>query len=86
MDPTLEQHKRSLVIGATKTLKASQMAVYDDKSGNLYVTELGRVASHYYIRHQSMITFNEMLAPHVSEATVLAMISMSSEFEQMMLR
>jgi activating signal cointegrator complex subunit 3 len=44
------------------------------------------VASHYYIRHQSMVTFNEMLGPHVNESTCLAMMSMSSEFEQMMLR
>ncbi len=27
-----------------------QMAVFDEQSGNLYVTELGRVASHFYIR------------------------------------
>lgn len=30
-----------------------QMAVFDERSGNLYVTELGRVASHYYIRSGS---------------------------------
>jgi hypothetical protein len=24
--------------------------VFDERSGNLFVTELGRVASHYYIR------------------------------------
>lgn len=50
MDPTLEAHKRNLVTDAAKQLKASQMAVFDERSGNLYVTELGRVASHFYIR------------------------------------
>ena len=50
LDPTLESHKRALVVDAAQQLKASQMAVFDERSGNLFVTELGRVASHYYIR------------------------------------
>jgi hypothetical protein len=28
----------------------SQMANFDERTGNLYVTENGRVASHFYIR------------------------------------
>lgn len=47
------------------------MARFDERSGQLYVTELGRVASHYYIRHSSIVAFNEMLRPHMSEAEVL---------------
>ena len=50
MDPTLESHKRALIVDAAQQLKASQMTVFDERSGNLFVTELGRVASHYYIR------------------------------------
>ena len=49
-DPTLESHKRALIVEAAKQLKASEMATFHEESGNLYVTELGRVASHYYIR------------------------------------
>jgi len=37
-------------VEAAKQLKASEMATFHEESGNLYVTELGRVASHYYIR------------------------------------
>ena len=44
------------------------MARFDERSGNLYVTELGRVASHFYIRHVSIVTFNEMLSRHMDEA------------------
>lgn len=40
--------------------------------------ELGRVASHYYIRHSSIVVFNEHLKPHMGEADVLAMIALSS--------
>ena len=46
------------------------MARFDERSGQLYVTELGRVASHFYIRHASIVAFNEMLRPHMSEAEV----------------
>ena len=46
------------------------MARFDERSGQLYVTELGRVASHFYIRHSSIVAFNDMLKPHMSEAEV----------------
>jgi hypothetical protein len=46
------------------------MARFDERSGQLYVTELGRVASHFYIRHASIVAFNEKLKPHMSEAEV----------------
>jgi activating signal cointegrator complex subunit 3 len=46
------------------------MAVFDEKSGNLYVSELGRVASHFYIRHASITTFNSLLTPHMTEPQV----------------
>jgi replicative superfamily II helicase len=46
------------------------MTRFDERSGNLYVTELGRVASHYYIRHASIVAFSELLKPRMSEADV----------------
>ncbi len=48
------------------------MARFDERSGNLYVTELGRVASHFYISHASIVTFNDMLTKHMDEAKVHA--------------
>jgi activating signal cointegrator complex subunit 3 len=50
------------------------------------VTELGRVASHYYIRAPSIVTFMEKLNPHIGEGDVLAMMALSSEFESMAVR
>jgi activating signal cointegrator complex subunit 3 len=44
----------------------------------LLPAELGRVASHYYIRHSSIVVFNEHLKPHMGEADILAMIALSS--------
>ena len=41
-----------------------------ERSGQLYVTELGRVASHFYIRHSSILVYNEQLTRHMDEARV----------------
>ena len=46
------------------------MARFDERSGQLYVTELGRVASHFYIRHDSIVVFNQQLSRHMDEARV----------------
>ena len=62
--------RRTLVSDAARELEKSKMARFDEKSGNLYVTELGRVASHFYIKHSSVVTYNELLKPHMSEAEV----------------
>eukprot|EP00879_Flechtneria_rotunda_P031132 GHRR01033984.1.p1 GENE.GHRR01033984.1~~GHRR01033984.1.p1 ORF type:complete len:725 (+),score=211.87 GHRR01033984.1:283-2457(+) len=85
-DPTLTHYCRDLIIDAAKQLHAAKMAVFDERTGNMFVTELGRVASHFYIRYQSIIVFNERLKEHVSWADVLGMISLSSEFENIMVR
>ena len=49
-DPSLTAYSRDLITNAAKQLHAAKMAVFDERSGNLFVTELGRVASHFYIR------------------------------------
>ncbi len=36
------------------------------------------MASHFYIRHSSIVVFNELLKPHMNEADILAMISQSA--------
>eukprot|EP01114_Cavostelium_apophysatum_P011516 TRINITY_DN2580_c0_g1_i2.p1 TRINITY_DN2580_c0_g1~~TRINITY_DN2580_c0_g1_i2.p1 ORF type:complete len:1033 (-),score=339.99 TRINITY_DN2580_c0_g1_i2:504-3563(-) len=59
---------------------------FDDKSSNCAVTDTGRVASHYYIDHDTISMFNERLNPHMTEAEILAMVAESHEFENIMLR
>lgn len=44
----------------------------------MYVTELGRVASHFYITQRSIETYNERLRPHMSEPEVLDMMARSA--------
>lgn len=49
-DPTLTHYGRDLVSEAARQLHAAKMAVFEERSSNMFVTELGRVASHFYIR------------------------------------
>ena len=68
-------HRKTLVSDAARELEKSKMARFDEKSGNLYVTELGRVASHFYIRHSSIVIYNDLLKRHMSEAEVWHLFS-----------
>ena len=65
--------RKTLVSDAARELEKSKMARFDEKSGNLYVTELGRVASHFYIKHSSIVIYNDLLKRHMSEAEVCSL-------------
>ena len=85
-DHSLEGHRRKLVSEAARELERSKMARFDERSGNVYVTELGRVASHFYIRQASIEVYNSALKPHMTAEDVLAMMALSSEFENLAVR
>lgn len=65
-DPTLVKRRHDLVNAAASLLSRSNMIKYDKVSGSLQSTALGKIASHYYIRYQSMQVYSENLKPHMS--------------------
>ena len=50
------------------------------------MTELGRIASHYYCTHQTMATYNQLLKPTLSEIELFRVFSLSSEFRHITVR
>lgn len=44
---------------------------------------MGRTASHFYVKYDTVEIFNELMKPVMNEAEILAMISHSQEFEQL---
>ncbi|KHN17815.1 Activating signal cointegrator 1 complex subunit 3 [Glycine soja] len=86
VDPALSSKQRSLVIDAARALDKAKMMRFDEKSGNFYCTELGRIASHFYIQYSSVETYNEMLRRHMNDSEVINMIAHSSEFENIAVR
>jgi activating signal cointegrator complex subunit 3 len=85
-DPSLSIKQRSLVSEAARSLDKAKMMRFDEKSGNFYCTELGRIASHFYIQYSSVETYNEMLRRHMNESEVIDMVARSSEFENIVVR
>ncbi|KAK1273205.1 hypothetical protein QJS04_geneDACA008017 [Acorus gramineus] len=85
-DPTLTSKQRSLITDAARALDKAKMMRFDEKSGNFYCTELGRIASHYYIQYSSVETYNEMLRRHMNDSELINMVAHSSEFENIAVR
>ncbi|CAD6202628.1 unnamed protein product [Miscanthus lutarioriparius] len=69
-DPSMGAKQRTFIIDAARALDKAKMMRFDEKSGNFYCTELGRIASHFYLQYSSVETYNEMLRRHMSESEV----------------
>ncbi|KAJ8086483.1 putative steryl acetyl hydrolase mug81 [Marasmius tenuissimus] len=85
-DPQLGQQRNELVTLAAQKLHDAQMITYDQPNGTFTILDLGRIAARYYIRFQSIEIFNKEFKPRMTEADVLAMLSMSTEFDQIQTR
>ena len=52
----------------------------------IQVTDLGRIASHYYCTFESMATYNQLLKPTLSQIELFRVFSLSSEFKYINIR
>src|SRR3989338_6014969 len=62
------------------------MIRYSKRTGTFGVTDLGRVASHFYISRETIELFNNFLTPLMIESQLIAIIGQAHEFEQMRVR
>ncbi|KAF9483938.1 Sec63-domain-containing protein [Pholiota conissans] len=85
-DPQLGGKRNELISIAAQKLAFNKMITYDSQQGQFQITDLGRIAAKYYIRHTSIEVFNKEFRPKMSEADVLAMLSLSTEFDQIQVR
>lgn len=85
-DINLEKKRKELVDVAAKALDKAQMIRYNAGTGDLNATDLGRIASHYYLKYDTVEIFNELQKPVMTETEILAMISRAQEFEQLKVR
>lgn len=85
-DMNLEKKRKELVDVAAKALDKARMIRYDARTGDLSATDLGRIASHYYLKYDTVEIFNELQKPIMTETEILAMISRAQEFEQLKVR
>ncbi|KAF5400264.1 U5 small nuclear ribonucleoprotein helicase [Paragonimus heterotremus] len=85
-DPWLEQYRRDLIHTAAVELDRCQLIRYDRRVGSLQSTELGRIASHYYLTHTTVLSYNKLLRPGLSEIELFRVFAASSEFRHMTVR
>ncbi|KAG8582318.1 hypothetical protein GDO81_008009 [Engystomops pustulosus] len=86
MDPFLEKHREQLVIEVGRKLDKTRMIRFEERTGFFSSTDMGRTASHFYIRYNTIETFNELFDAHKTEGDILAIVSKAEEFEQIKVR
>ena len=85
-DETLEQKRVDLIHAAATVLERANLVKYDKRSGRLQSTELGRIASHYYITHNSMLTYNQHIQPSITPIELFRVFALSEEFKYIPVR
>ncbi|XP_053566552.1 activating signal cointegrator 1 complex subunit 3 [Bombina bombina] len=86
MDPTLEKHREQLIIEVGRKLDKARMIRFEERTGFFSSTDLGRTSSHYYIKYNTIETFNELFDAHKTEGDIFAIVSKAEEFEQIKVR
>ncbi|XP_050547877.1 activating signal cointegrator 1 complex subunit 3-like, partial [Daktulosphaira vitifoliae] len=86
LDPMLVNKRKEFIINAAMALDRAQMLRYNERTGDLASTDLGRTASHFYISHDSIEIFNQTMAPFMNLSEILTMIASAKEFEQLQVR
>lgn len=85
-DILLEERRADLVHSAATILDKNNLVKYDRKSGYFQVTDLGRIASYYYISHGTITTYNEHLKPTMGDIELCRLFSLSEEFKYVTVR
>ncbi|KAI9903001.1 hypothetical protein N3K66_002353 [Trichothecium roseum] len=85
-DEALEQKRVDLIHSAAMVLRKTNLVKYDEKTGKLQATELGRIASHYYITASSMDTYNNLIQPQITTIELFRVFSLSQEFKYIPVR
>uniref|UniRef100_A0A665WS52 U5 small nuclear ribonucleoprotein 200 kDa helicase n=1 Tax=Echeneis naucrates TaxID=173247 RepID=A0A665WS52_ECHNA len=77
MDPSLEMYRRELVVESGRKLDKARMIRFEERTGYFASTDLGRTASHFYIRYNTI---------EVEYADILSIVrdEETEELEQLM--
>ncbi|CAE6072104.1 unnamed protein product [Arabidopsis arenosa] len=82
----LGTRRADLIHSAATVLDKNNVVKYDRKSGYFQVTDLGRIASYYYITHGTIATYNEHLKPTMGDIDLYRLFSLSEEFKYVTVR
>ena len=92
-DPQLREARYEIIAKAAGTLAEASMVRFNPSSGSIDTTDLGRIASHYYVEHESIRGFNEKMrrddetmVDTLDLGTALNIIACANEFSQLRAR
>jgi pre-mRNA-splicing helicase BRR2 len=80
-DPGLVQKRADVAHSAAVLLEKCNLIKYERSSGKFQSTELGRIASHYYVTYNSMATYNKHLKSTMSTLELFRVFALSNEFK-----
>lgn len=84
-DRSLQEKRNFLIASSIQDLMEAKMIEITNES--TYIpTDLGRVASFYYIKYDTVLLFNNYIHDDMEEERLLQMISNAGEFEQLKAR
>ncbi|XP_063676843.1 activating signal cointegrator 1 complex subunit 3-like isoform X2 [Bolinopsis microptera] len=82
-DPDLHHYLTDLIKKSALVLDKCRMIRFNPQTELLAATDLGRTASHFYIKHPTIEHFNSTFKPNLLEAEILGCISQADEFAQL---
>lgn len=85
-DPSLATIRSQLIITAAKQLEEARMIRYNQDTGQLEATDLGLIASHFYINYATVMRYNELLNENMQPQDILGLIGEAQEFQQIKYR
>lgn len=85
-DNGLVQKRADIVHSAAALLEKGNLIKYERASGRFQSTELGRIASHYYVTYNSMAVYNKHLRPTMSMLELFRVFALSNEFKYIPVR
>ncbi|XP_040361646.1 DExH-box ATP-dependent RNA helicase DExH12 [Rosa chinensis] len=85
-DVTLKEKVQDLITTAASMLASKKLIEYDEKSGYFQVTDLGRIASYYYITHTTISAYYKHVEPTMEGIEFYQLFSSSEEFKYVTVR
>ncbi|KAL7721190.1 U5 small nuclear ribonucleoprotein 200 kDa helicase [Entamoeba marina] len=76
-----ELRRRDIIHTAASILHKNGLAIYDKRTGRISATELGRVASYYYLTCDTIKAMNDSLHRSATDVDLMRIFSTSSEFK-----
>ena len=71
------------ITSCVENLNRARLIRYNRETEQVYATDMGRIASNYYINVQTMSYFMANLTPNTREEMILYHLAQASEFKQL---